>query len=214
MLGGLFIFTPLFDRSLERRPWKRPIAVGAFAGILVGIVTLTTMSYHDDAIDLNVATKLLKQEDDTRQYMLAPFEPEVSSRRLFGRRVALADPGRSKAKNLFEQQSCNACHGDGGTGTAAAPKLVGISAKYSAEQINGLLKHPTAKMTAGGMPTPDLKPEEMGRVGGVFRKLEISAEQRRLLVAPQGFEPRSSRLQNLLVLPLNEGATLRLGTTS
>lgn len=161
LLGGLFIFTPLFDRSLERRPWKRPIAVGAFAGILVGIVTLTTMSYHDDAIDLNVATKLLKQEDDTRQYMLAPFEPEASAATLVAANVALADPKAAKGKELFEQQSCNACHGDGGTGTAAAPKLVGISAKYSAEQINGLLKHPTAKMTAGGMPTPDLKPEEM-----------------------------------------------------
>ena len=161
LLGGIFFFTPLLDRSRERRPWKRPIAVGAFAGVLVGIMTLTTMSYHDDAVDLGVATKLLKQEDANQEYMRAPFEPDSSAATLAAANVALANPQAAKGKSIFEEQSCNACHGDGGTGTAAAPKLIGVGGKYSPQQIQALLKDPTPKMKAGGMPTPQLKPEEM-----------------------------------------------------
>lgn len=161
LLGGIFFFTPLLDHSKERRPWKRPIAVGAFAGVLVGIVTLTTMSYHDDAVDLGVATKLLQQEEADKEYMRAPFEPDSSAATLAAANVALTNPQAAKGKSIFEEQSCNACHGDGGTGTAAAPKLIGISGKYSPQQIEALLKDPTAKMKAGGMPTPQLKPEQM-----------------------------------------------------
>jgi ubiquinol-cytochrome c reductase cytochrome b subunit len=161
VLGGIFFFTPLLDHSKERRPWKRPIAVGAFAGVLVGLMTLTTMSYHDDAVDLGVATKLLKQEEANQEYMRAPFEPDSSAATLAAANVALANPQAAKGKSIFEEQSCNACHGDGGTGTAAAPKLIGISGKYSPQQIEALLKDPTPKMKAGGMPTPQLKPEEM-----------------------------------------------------
>jgi hypothetical protein len=38
---------------------------------------------------------------------------------------------------------------------------VGISAKYSPEQMAQLFKHPTAKMTAGGMPPIDLPPDDL-----------------------------------------------------
>jgi cytochrome c553 len=73
----------------------------------------------------------------------------------------LADPVAAKGKTIFEAHSCNACHGDGGVGTAAAPALVGISSKFSADQLVELFKHPTAKMTAGGMPTVDLPLDDM-----------------------------------------------------
>jgi ubiquinol-cytochrome c reductase cytochrome b subunit len=52
-------------------------------------------------------------------------------------------------------------HGDGGVGTAAAPALVGIGAKFSSEQLAELFKHPTAKMTARGMPPVDLSPDDL-----------------------------------------------------
>jgi ubiquinol-cytochrome c reductase cytochrome b subunit len=61
----------------------------------------------------------------------------------------------------MEAQSCNACHGDGGVGAAAAPALVGIGAKFPTAQLAELLKHPTAKMTAGGMPPVDLPPADL-----------------------------------------------------
>ena len=93
--------------------------------------------------------------------MHKPFEPELSSGTLAAANVALADPQAAKGRAIFESQSCNACHGDGGVGTAAAPALVGISAKLSPEQLAQLFKHPTAKMTAGGMPPIDLPPDDM-----------------------------------------------------
>ena len=73
----------------------------------------------------------------------------------------MADPLAAKGKGIFEVQSCNACHGDGGVGTAAALALVGISTKFSPDQLAELFKHPTAKMTAGGMPPVDLPLDDL-----------------------------------------------------
>jgi mono/diheme cytochrome c family protein len=93
--------------------------------------------------------------------MHKPFEPELSSATLAAANVALADPEAAKGKVIFESLSCNACHGDGGVGTAAAPALAGISAKYSPDQLPALFKNPTAKMTSGGMPPIDLPPDDL-----------------------------------------------------
>jgi mono/diheme cytochrome c family protein len=65
------------------------------------------------------------------------------------------------AGTIFETQSCNACHGDAGVGTAAGPALAGIAVKFTPEQLAELLKHPTAKMNAGGMPPIDLPPDDL-----------------------------------------------------
>ncbi len=46
-------------------------------------------------------------------------------------------------------------------GTAAAPALVGIAAKFSPEQLAQLFKNPADKMTAGGMPPIDLPPDDL-----------------------------------------------------
>jgi len=46
-------------------------------------------------------------------------------------------------------------------GTAVAPKLIGVGQKYNSSQIASLLRKPTEKMSAGGMPAVDLKQEEL-----------------------------------------------------
>jgi ubiquinol-cytochrome c reductase cytochrome b subunit len=151
---------PFCDRSIERRPWKRPVAMGAYAFELLALVGLGLRSQYLDSHDPSVAQQLAKQKAEEQDYMRKPFEPELSSATLAAANAALADPLGAKGKVIFESQSCNACHGDGGVGTAAAPALRGISAKYSAEQLAELFKHPTAKMTAGGMPPIDLPPDD------------------------------------------------------
>jgi ubiquinol-cytochrome c reductase cytochrome b subunit len=95
------------------------------------------------------------------EYMRKPFEPELSSASLAAANVTLSDPLAARGKTVFEAHSCNACHGDGGVGTAAGPALAGIAAKVSPEQLAELFKHPTAKMNAGGMPPVDLPPDEL-----------------------------------------------------
>jgi len=152
---------PFFDRSIERRPWKRPIAMGSYGFVLLSLVGLGLRSQYLDSHDPSVTQQLAKQKSEEQEFMRKPFEPELSSATLAAANAALADPVAAKGKTIFESQSCNACHGDGGVGTAAAPALTRIGAKLSPEQLAELFKHPTAKMTAGGMPPIDLPPDDM-----------------------------------------------------
>ncbi|MGH9512063.1 MAG: cytochrome b N-terminal domain-containing protein [Terriglobales bacterium] len=155
------IAVPFLDRSVERRPWKRPIAMGAYAFVVFALVGLGLRSQYLDTHDPGVAQQLTKQKAEEAEYASRPFEPELSSASLAAANVALQDPLAARGKIVFEAHSCNACHGDGGIGTAAAPALVGLSAKLSSDQVAELFKHPTAKMTAGGMPPVDFPPDDV-----------------------------------------------------
>ena len=155
------VAVPFLDRSIERRPWKRPIAMGAYAFVMCMLIGLGLRSQYVDKHDAGVSQQLAKQKAEEEEYMRKPFEPELSSASLAAENTALADPVAAKGKTIFEENSCNACHGDGGVGTAAAPALVGLSSKRSPEQVAELFKHPTAKMTNGGMPPVDLPPDDL-----------------------------------------------------
>jgi ubiquinol-cytochrome c reductase cytochrome b subunit len=161
VLALAIVALPFLDRSIERRPWKRPVAMGAYAFVMCTLIGLGLRSEYLDKHDPGVAQQLAKQKTEEGQYMRKPFEPELSSGSLAAANIALADPLAAKGKTVFEEKSCNGCHGDGGVGTAAAPALVGLSGKVSPEQVAELFKHPTAKMTAGGMPTIDSPPDEV-----------------------------------------------------
>ena len=152
---------PFLDRSIERRPWKRPAAMGAYAFVVFVLLGLGLRSQYLDRNDSGVAQQLAKQRAEEDDYARKPFEPQLSSASLAAANVTLADPLAAKGKVIFEGQSCNACHGDGGVGTAAAPALVGIGTKFSPDQLAELFKHPTAKMNAGGMPPIDLPPDDL-----------------------------------------------------
>ncbi len=154
------IALPFLDRSVERRPWKRPAAMGAYAFVVFVLLGLGLRSQYLDRHNPGVAQQLAKQRVQEDEYARKPFEPDLSSASLTAANVMLADPLAAKGKVIFEGQSCNACHGDGGVGTAAAPALVGIGTKLSPGQLAELFKHPTAKMTSGGMPPIDLPPDD------------------------------------------------------
>jgi ubiquinol-cytochrome c reductase cytochrome b subunit len=172
IVGLLLVGVPFFDRSLERRPWKRPISVGLFTAVLLGLAALGVISHRDDMRNPGVAAQLKAQREATKTFMSAKFEPELSGGSLVAQNAALANPEAAKGKEIFEGQGCNACHGDNGVGTAAAPKLIGVGAKYDAAKLQALLLHPTAKMIAGGMPTPDLKDDEMKQLIAYLQSLK------------------------------------------
>ncbi|MGA7916107.1 MAG: cytochrome b N-terminal domain-containing protein [Candidatus Acidiferrales bacterium] len=161
ILALAVVAVPFLDRGIERRPWKRPIAMGAYIFIMGALIGLGLRSKYLDRHDPQVAEQLAKQKTEEAEYMSKPFEPELSSASLAAANVALADPLAAKGKAIFETHYCTGCHGEGGVGTVAGPALIGISAKLNPEQITELLHHPTAKMKAGGMPTPDLPPDDM-----------------------------------------------------
>jgi ubiquinol-cytochrome c reductase cytochrome b subunit len=155
------IALPLLDRSVERRPWKRPVAMGAYAFLVLSVVGLGLRSEYLDSHDSAVARQLAKQKAEEDDYMRKPFQPELSSASLAAANMTLNDPLAAKGKTIFEARSCNACHGDGAVGTAAAPALTGVHQTFSPDQLANLFEHPTAKMKAGGMPPVDLAPDDM-----------------------------------------------------
>jgi ubiquinol-cytochrome c reductase cytochrome b subunit len=152
---------PFLDRSVERRPWKRPVAMAAYAFVVFSLVGLGLRSQYLDQHDPGVAQQLAKQMAEENEYARKPFEPELSSASLAAENVTLADPLAAKGKTIFEAQSCSACHGDGGVGTAAAPALVGVGKKFPSDKLEELFKHPTTKMNEGGMPPIDLPLDDL-----------------------------------------------------
>src|SRR5580704_8809884 len=171
LIAGV-IALPFLDRSVERRPWKRPVAMTAYAVVALALIGLGLRSHYLDRTDGGVSQQLAKQDAEEKAYMSKPFEPELSSASLTAANVSLGDPLAAKGKSVFEAQTCNACHGDGGVGTAAAPALTGVGAKLSVEQMHNLLLHPNEKMTSGGMPTVDLSAEDLSALIAYVRSLK------------------------------------------
>ena len=164
IVAVLFIGLPFIDRRTERRPWKRPVAVGLFSLIFGGLIILEGWSYYADNQDPAVAKQLALQDQQTKDYMKEPFKPDrqgapapssaaASEAALGGQGAAAAsDPAVATGQKSFESHACNACHGPGGAGTPMAPKLAGIGKKYTPEQLLNLFNHPTPGMDKGGMP--------------------------------------------------------------
>jgi mono/diheme cytochrome c family protein len=126
---------PFLDRSVERRPWNRPAVMGGYAFVVFMLLGLGLRSQYLDRHDAGVAQQLAKQNAEEAEYAHKPFEPELSSASLVAANVTLADPLAAKGKTIFEGQSCNACHGNGGVGTAAATGLLGIGKKFLSRSV-------------------------------------------------------------------------------
>lgn len=169
---ALFLGLPFIDRQLERRPWKRPIAVGAFAFVFLTLVWLGVASYQQDMREPGVASQLAKQRAESEQFMKEPFEPETSGITLVKQNEALIDPLSAKGRMVYEAQSCNACHADNAKGTEAGPSLFKASEKYTEEQLAAVLKKPTKKMTEGGMTPMEASDEELKAIVAYIKGLK------------------------------------------
>src|SRR3984893_12851070 len=157
--AALLVLVPFIDRRLERRAWRRPIATGVFVLILGGFVFMGLMSVRDDQRDPSIAKQVVRQREATEQFMHEPFEPEGAASSLSAPVVAVLDPLAAAGRKVYEGESCDACHGDGGAGSAAAPKLVGATAQKSSDELMSLLKKPTPKMIDGGMQAVNVSDE-------------------------------------------------------
>jgi len=158
ILGLLLVGLPFFDRSLERRPWKRPLSVGAFAAVFIALALFGIQSHRDDLKSPGVAVQLQMQWQREVEFMKAPFQPEVIGAGSVG---VATNPLSGKGQAMFAAQGCNSCHGENGAGTAAAPKLTGIGDKFDSAKLESLLKSPTSAMQLGGMEPVDLKAEDL-----------------------------------------------------
>lgn len=170
VLGILIIGLPFFDRSLERRPWKRPYTVGTMVLLLAGLAALGVQSRLEDARDPSIAAQIKKQNEETEAFRRTPFEPKSNDASVLAAVIA-ADPAVAKGKETYAAQGCDACHGDAGVGTAAAPKLTGITTKYNAAAMAGVLRKPTAAMDKGGMQPVELSDPELNALIAYVRSL-------------------------------------------
>jgi len=170
VLALIFAAVPFLDRRLERRPWRRPISVGAFLLFLIAYTSLGVASYRDDHRDPGVAAQMQKQDEDTKSFMEKPFVPEAAAGSASAALVA-ADPKVLKGLAIFNANSCNSCHGDGGVGTAAAGPLTGVGQKYTDPQLIALLRAPDSKMSGGGMTPVDLSQDDLEALVTYLRQL-------------------------------------------
>jgi ubiquinol-cytochrome c reductase cytochrome b subunit len=170
ILALIFAAVPFLDRRPERRPWRRPISVGAFFLFLIVYVGLGVASYRDDYRDPGMAAQMRQQEADTRAFMEKPFVPEQAAGTVPVSLVS-ADPKVLKGRALFESESCSSCHGEGGVGTPAAIALTGIGQKLTDAQLIALLRTPNKKMSDGGMTPADLKEDDLEALVAYIRQL-------------------------------------------
>ncbi|MGH9397914.1 MAG: cytochrome b N-terminal domain-containing protein [Terriglobia bacterium] len=162
IITALLLGLPFYDRRPERRPWRRPIAAGIFTVVLLGLIVLGIVSYRVDNRDPAVAAQLARQDEAEKQFMKQPFQPELAAgSATTAALVVAASPLVTKGKQIFESQGCVACHGEGAVGTAMAIKLIGVGQKLPPDKLADLIRHPNAKMKAGGMPSFPLSADDM-----------------------------------------------------
>jgi mono/diheme cytochrome c family protein len=119
------------------------------------------MSVRDDQRDPSIAKQVVRQREATEQFMREQFEPEGAASSLSAPVVAVLDPLAAAGKKVYEGESCDACHGENGVGTAAAPKLAGATAQKSADELTKLLRHPIARMIEGEMKAVDVSEDDL-----------------------------------------------------
>lgn len=177
ILALLFFLLPFLDRGLERRPWRRPIPLLSVSIVLVGLAFLGMKSKMDDASDPTIAKQLAVQAKEEREYTEAPFHPYMEAPGATSPLAAAGpvDPLVAQGKGVFEANGCNGCHGDNGTGTAAAPSLVGVTSKYPTTQLAAWVRNPNPKMAAGGMPATALSDADMAALMKYLSVLGTSA---------------------------------------
>jgi ubiquinol-cytochrome c reductase cytochrome b subunit len=168
----LIVALPFFDRRLERRPWRRPFAVGIYLAIMATLMVFGWLSRHEDRLDPAIAKQVAKQDEETKQFMREPFEPEAAANSLSAPAVVVLDPLAAAGKKIFDGESCDACHGENGVGTSAGPKLSGATAKKSPEELAKLLRHPTAKMLEGEMKPVDLPEGDLKALVAYIKSLK------------------------------------------
>ena len=170
LLALIFAAAPFLDRKLERRPWRRPISVGAFFVFLIAYTSLGIASYRDDYKDPGMAAQMHQQDAAAKAFMNAPFVPEMAAGSLPSALTA-ADPKVAKGLVLFQAGSCNVCHGEGGIGTAIAGPLTGVAHKYTDPQLLALLHAPDDKMVHGGMTPTTLDPDDLEALSSYLNQL-------------------------------------------
>jgi ubiquinol-cytochrome c reductase cytochrome b subunit len=157
---------PFLDRSPERRPLRRPVAVGSLLLVLAALVFLGVQSGVQDRRDPAVRAKLEAQEEAERTYAKEPFSPEENLGPSAGGGAAAAapaalSPDAAKGALLFESEGCSGCHGAQGHGGGGLVALANLGKRFPEPQLTAMLHAPRPDMLQGGMQPVQLKSADM-----------------------------------------------------
>jgi len=157
---------PFLDRSPERRPLRRPVAIGSLLLVLAALVFLGVQSGVQDRRDPAVRTKLEAQEEAERAYAKEPFSPEENLGPSAGGGAAAAAPAAlspeaAKGALLFESEGCSGCHGARGHGGGGLVALANLGKRFPEPRLTAMLHAPRPDMLQGGMQPVQLKAEDM-----------------------------------------------------
>jgi ubiquinol-cytochrome c reductase cytochrome b subunit len=158
---------PFLDRSPERRPLRRPVAVGSLLLVLAALVFLGVQSGAQDRRDPAVRAKLAAQEEAERAYAKEPFSPEENLGPSAGGGSAAAaapaalSPDAAKGALLFESEGCSGCHGAQGHGGGGLVALANLGKRFPEPRLTAMLHAPRPDMLQGGMQPVQLKSEDM-----------------------------------------------------
>jgi ubiquinol-cytochrome c reductase cytochrome b subunit len=167
--GALFMlifFLPILDRRKERHPLKRPIATFSLLVLLCGAIGLGALSKYEDRANKEFAAKLQEQDEDQREYLKTPFEPQNVGTGVMATPVKNPAPLASFAEPpAIYIESCAECHGERAEGGPDdEPTLIGITAKRnrSPEDLLKIMKNSRSYGLKKPMPRsfPDLSEAE------------------------------------------------------
>jgi len=216
LLAMAFFLMPFIDRRLERKPWRRPIPALAVAIVVLGMVYLGVKSQIDDKQG-PLAAQLALQSEQEKAYSAAPFEPYVESTSSVMPIVASdapVNPLVAVGKGIFTERGCVGCHGSAGTGTPAAPSLVGVSRKYPQEQLVALLRDPNPRMRAGRMPAVDASASDMSALLAYLGALGTGAANVPAIFYPPSPPPSAVDGHSRSLAMIGSGASDRSQTGS
>lgn len=158
---------PFLDRSAERRPLRRPVAVGSLLLVFAALGFLGLQSEAEDRRDPAVRAKLDAQEQAEAAYAREPFQPEENLGPSPGGGGAAAaapaalSPDAAKGALLFESEGCSGCHGPQGHGGGGLFALAGLGRRFPAPRLTAMLHAPRPDMIEGGMQPVQLEDDDM-----------------------------------------------------
>ncbi len=83
-----------------------------------------------------------------------------------------------RGRAVFENNSCQTCHGIGGLhGTVAAPGLAGTASILPASTLETLLRHHSKQMQNGGMPLTNMNAQDMKAIIAYIRSLPAAGTE-------------------------------------
>jgi len=109
LVGTLLLLSiPFFDRDPERRPLRRPLAMGAWAIAVAGFITLTLAGAMSQTEGLGAGP--------------SPTSPPSSATSAAAKPAELSAQEKA-GRDLFQSQGCAACHRVGQSGGSIGPDL-------------------------------------------------------------------------------------------